>query len=44
MFGDVFGTKIDYSKGILYSSRRQFLVDGRWVGRGAHRSGRRNMT
>ena len=27
MFGDVFGTKADYSKGILYSSRHKYLVE-----------------
>ena len=27
MFGDVFGTRTDYSKGILYSSRNMYLYD-----------------
>jgi len=27
MFGDVFGTRTDYSKGILYSSRNMYLAD-----------------
>jgi hypothetical protein len=28
MFGDTFGTRTDYAKGILYSSRRTYLMDG----------------